>query len=44
MQCLRYQHENPARVKFCGACGTRIELLCPACQASKPLNDLPLPT
>ena len=36
MQCPRCQHENPSGVKFCGECGTRLELLCPSCRASNP--------
>ncbi len=36
MKCPRCQHENPAGVKFCGACGTRLEVLCPTCQAANP--------
>jgi class 3 adenylate cyclase/tetratricopeptide (TPR) repeat protein len=36
MQCSRCQHENPTRVKFCGECGARLELLCPSCRAANP--------
>jgi len=36
MQCSRCQHENPAGVKFCGECGTRLESLCSACHAPNP--------
>src|SRR5436309_3087702 len=36
MKCPRCQHENPAGVKFCGACGARLEVLCPTCQAANP--------
>ncbi|MGH7375123.1 MAG: double zinc ribbon domain-containing protein, partial [Candidatus Rokuibacteriota bacterium] len=36
MKCPLCQHENPAGVKFCGECGTRLEALCPACRASNP--------
>ena len=36
MQCPRCQHENSSGVKFCGECGTRLELLCPSCRASNP--------
>ena len=36
MKCPRCEHENPAGVKFCGACGARFESLCPACRASNP--------
>jgi hypothetical protein len=36
MKCLRCQHENPASVKFCGECGTRLEVLCPACGVGNP--------
>lgn len=36
MQCPRCGHDNPAGVKFCGECGTRLEALCPACRATNP--------
>src|SRR5262249_8010065 len=36
MQCPRCQHENPSAVKFCGECGSRLELLCPSCRSSNP--------
>jgi len=36
MKCPRCQDENPAGVRFCGACGALLELLCPACGASNP--------
>src|SRR5438445_7842255 len=36
MRCPQCGHENPEQVKFCGACGTRIEGLCPSCGMSNP--------
>ena len=36
MQCPRCQHDNPTGVKFCGACGARLEVVCPACQTANP--------
>jgi len=33
MKCPQCAHDNPAEQKFCGECGTRLELRCPACQA-----------
>ncbi len=36
MQCPRCPHDNPAGVKFCGECGTRLESLCPSCKAFNP--------
>jgi class 3 adenylate cyclase/tetratricopeptide (TPR) repeat protein len=36
MRCPACQHDNPETVKFCGECGTRLELRCPACSASNP--------
>jgi class 3 adenylate cyclase/tetratricopeptide (TPR) repeat protein len=34
--CPRCRHVNPAGVKFCGECGSRLESPCPACQAVNP--------
>jgi class 3 adenylate cyclase len=36
MRCPQCGHDNPAGVKFCGECGTRIEGLCPGCGTSNP--------
>src|SRR5262249_8771580 len=36
MRCPQCGHDNPDGVKFCGACGTRIEGLCPGCGTSNP--------
>ncbi|MCI0372600.1 MAG: AAA family ATPase [candidate division NC10 bacterium] len=36
MQCPRCRHDNPAGVKFCGECGTRLASRCAACGASNP--------
>jgi class 3 adenylate cyclase/predicted ATPase len=36
LKCPRCQHENSTGVKFCGECGTRLELPCPSCRASNP--------
>jgi class 3 adenylate cyclase/tetratricopeptide (TPR) repeat protein len=36
MQCPWCQHENPAGVKFCGECGTKLEARCPACGIGNP--------
>src|SRR5262249_42983110 len=36
MRCPQCGHDNPDGVKFCGACGTRIEGLCPHCGTSNP--------
>src|SRR6267142_2368154 len=39
MQCPGCQHENPAGVKFCGECGTRLQALCSACRTlNSPTN------
>jgi class 3 adenylate cyclase/tetratricopeptide (TPR) repeat protein len=35
MQCPQCQHENPGG-KFCGECGARLELRCPACGEPNP--------
>jgi class 3 adenylate cyclase/tetratricopeptide (TPR) repeat protein len=36
MNCPRCQHDNPAGVKFCGECGSRLESVCAACGAANP--------
>jgi class 3 adenylate cyclase len=36
VHCPRCQHDNPAGVKFCGECGSRIEAVCAACGAKNP--------
>ncbi|HXJ78413.1 MAG TPA: adenylate/guanylate cyclase domain-containing protein [Candidatus Methylomirabilis sp.] len=36
MNCPRCQHDNPDAVRFCGACGARLEIVCPACRAGNP--------
>ncbi len=36
MKCLECQFENPEGVKFCGACGTKLERICPECNSSNP--------
>ena len=36
MKCLRCQHENPLRAKFCLECGARLALACIKCQTELP--------
>lgn len=36
MQCPQCQFDNPAQMKFCGQCGTRLQLLCASCGAELP--------
>ena len=36
MHCFRCDFENPAGMRFCGACGTPLEAVCPACGTSNP--------
>ena len=36
MQCPQCQHDNPTGVKFCGECGTRLELVCSCCGVANP--------
>ena len=31
MVCPQCRHENPLTAKFCNNCGTRLDLVCPAC-------------
>ena len=34
MQCPRCRHDNPASLKFCGECGTRLAAICASCQTA----------
>jgi class 3 adenylate cyclase/tetratricopeptide (TPR) repeat protein len=36
VQCPRCGQANPPGVKFCGECGSRLELACPACRTANP--------
>jgi class 3 adenylate cyclase/tetratricopeptide (TPR) repeat protein len=36
MQCPQCQHDNPTGVKFCGECGTRLEVVCSSCRVTNP--------
>ncbi len=36
MKCVKCQFENPAGLKFCGQCGTKLEMVCPNCKAPNP--------
>ena len=36
MRCSRCQEDNPARAKFCLACGARLATSCPSCGAEAP--------
>jgi hypothetical protein len=36
MQCPECEIELPNGSKFCGQCGTKLELVCPNCKASNP--------
>ncbi len=36
MICQKCQFENPAGIKFCGECGTKLEAVCSNCKASNP--------
>lgn len=36
MKCPKCQFENPERLKFCGECGAKLELLCPGCNSLNP--------
>jgi class 3 adenylate cyclase/tetratricopeptide (TPR) repeat protein len=39
MQCPRYQHDNPPRMKFCGECATPLASVCAACGAANPAEN-----
>ena len=39
IRCPGCQHENPAGVKFCGECGSRLEVVCPLCQSANPPSN-----
>ena len=34
MRCAKCNQQNPADASFCGGCGAKLELTCPACKAS----------
>jgi predicted amidophosphoribosyltransferase len=34
MRCPSCNYDNPADASFCEGCGTKLELICPACKAS----------
>jgi hypothetical protein len=36
MKCPSCQFENPEGMKFCGACGGKLELICPKCNFLNP--------
>ncbi|MFL6193861.1 MAG: adenylate/guanylate cyclase domain-containing protein [Thermoanaerobaculia bacterium] len=36
MKCAQCQFENPAGMKFCGQCGTKLARLCPQCGVEAP--------
>ena len=36
MKCSTCQFENPAEMKFCGQCGTKLEAVCPRCGRENP--------
>jgi class 3 adenylate cyclase/tetratricopeptide (TPR) repeat protein/ribosomal protein L40E len=38
MKCLRCQHENPLRAKFCLECGARLALACGKCHSELPTD------
>jgi class 3 adenylate cyclase/tetratricopeptide (TPR) repeat protein len=38
MKCSKCGFDNPEGKKFCGKCGTKIELICPNCKATNPAN------
>ncbi|UCH00093.1 MAG: zinc ribbon domain-containing protein, partial [Deltaproteobacteria bacterium] len=38
MKCPECQFENPEGIKFCGGCGSKLELICPNCNYSNPNN------
>jgi class 3 adenylate cyclase/tetratricopeptide (TPR) repeat protein len=36
MKCPKCQFENPQGQKFCGECGTKLEIVCPKCNSLNP--------
>jgi hypothetical protein len=38
MKCPKCQFENPEGMKFCGACGGRLEIICSKCNFINPLQ------
>ena len=39
MECPKCLHENPPGKKFCGKCGTALNLICPSCQSENPAEN-----
>jgi class 3 adenylate cyclase/tetratricopeptide (TPR) repeat protein len=39
MRCSQCGQDQPSNAKFCGSCGARMGLGCPACRAVSPLNS-----
>ena len=38
MKCPDCQFENPEGIKYCGGCGTKLEIICPNCNFVNPPN------
>jgi class 3 adenylate cyclase/tetratricopeptide (TPR) repeat protein len=36
MKCPKCRFDNPEGIKFCGECGTKLEIICPQCNFSNP--------
>jgi len=36
MKCPKCRFDNPEGIKFCGECGTKLEIICPKCNFSNP--------
>jgi class 3 adenylate cyclase/tetratricopeptide (TPR) repeat protein len=38
MQCPHCRFDNPESMKFCGSCGSKLEMVCPQCNFANPVN------
>jgi len=42
MKCPKCRFNNPEGMKFCGACGAKLEIICPQRNFSNPTEPLPI--
>lgn len=36
VECQKCHYENPDKIKFCGHCGAKLEIICPRCRFTNP--------
>ena len=42
MKCPKCRFDNSKEIKFCGACGAKLEIICPQCNFSNPTEPPPI--